>query len=203
MKKILLYILTVSFLYGCKTDNNYENNSELCALLNEMYQTDQSIRALPELTDSFFEILDSIRFANDLDRETYMKLGKEEQLAWGKIAREIADKRPKASEQTRDSLWKIQSQIDRKNTRTLIDITKNRGWVSKAELGCEEYISPVIIFRHAPKEFWPEIRQLIDKEFTENRMGEGDYSFIDNHIKGRPLDWNPNDKSDLKILEDQ
>ena len=185
------------------TENNYNNDAELCTLLNEMYQSDQSIRTLPELTDPFFEILDSIRFANDLHREAYMNLSKEEQLAWGKIAREIANKRPKASKQTRDSLWRIQSEIDRQNTKLLIDITKKRGWVSKAELGCEAYIAPVIIFRHAPREFWPEIRPLIEKEFAEKRMGEGDYGFIDNHIKGRPLDWNPNNKSEIKILEDK
>jgi len=47
----------------------------------------------------------------------------------------------------------------------------------------------VIIFRHAPEEYWKEIKPLIDKEFAEKRMGKGDYWFIDNHLNGRPLDF--------------
>ena len=94
-------------------------------------------------------------------------------------------------ERVKDSLWKIQNQIDKKNTELLIGITKKRGWVSKKELGCTEYISPVVIFRHSPKEFWEEIRPLIEKEYFEKRMTKGDYGFIDNHLKGRPpLDLN-------------
>ncbi len=88
-----------------------------------------------------------------------------------------------------DSLWKTQTEIDKKNTKLLIEITKKRGWVSKDGLGCIEYIAPVILFRHAPKEFWKEIKPLIDKEYAEKRMGQGDYWFIDNHLKGRPMDF--------------
>ena len=188
IKNILLGIMVSSTIFSCKTENNYENDAELCALLAEMFESDQSIRSLPELTDPFFEIFDSIRSANSLTREIYMKLSTDEQLSWGKIAREIAEKRPKGSKKVRDSLWKIQSEIDKKNTKLLIDITKERGWVSKDGLGCTEYIAPVLIFRHAPKEFWQEIKPLIDKEFAEKRMGIGDYKFIDNHLRGRPMD---------------
>jgi hypothetical protein len=46
----------------------------------------------------------------------------------------------------------------------------------------------MIIFRHAPKDFWNEIRPLIEKEFAEKRMGSGDYGLIDNHLRGRPMD---------------
>ena len=147
------------------------------------------------------EILDSIRTTNNLTREVYSNLSKEEQLNWGEIAREIAEERPKGSKKVRDSLWEIQSEIDKKNTKLLIDITKKRGWVSKKELGCTEYIAPVIIFRHAPKEFWDEIKPLIEKEYAEKRMESVDYGFIDNHLRGRPLDWNPSDKSEKTLIK--
>ncbi len=117
------------------------------------------------------------------------------------MAREIANKRQESPKKIRDSLWKIQSEIDKKNTKLLIDITKKRGWVSRQQLGCTEYISPMIIFRHAPEEFWEEIRPLIENEYAEKRMGSGDYGMIDNHIRGRPLDWNPNDKSEKLLIE--
>lgn len=147
MKNLLLIAIILFSILSCKKDNNYEIDSELCALLAEMLESDQGIRKLDSWTIS-------------------------------------------------DSLWKIQEEIDKNNTRLLIDITKKRGWVSKHELGCTEYIAPMIIFRHAPEEYWNEIRPLIEKEYAEKRMGRGDYGLIDNHIRGRPLDWYPDDKKE-------
>lgn len=201
MRNILLTLIISITILSCKKENNYENDAELCSILAEMIESDQRIRNLPELTDPFFEILDSIRTENNLTREVYTNLSKEEQLNWGKIAREIAEKRPKGAKKVRDSLWEIQSQIDNKNTKLLIDITKKRGWVSKDGLGCTEYISPMIIFRHAPEKFWKELKPLIDKEYNEKRMEKSTHGFIDNHLRGRPLDWNPNDKSEKKLIK--
>ena len=182
MRNILLTLIISITILSCKKENNYENDAELCSILAEMIESDQSIRNLPELTDPFFEILDSIRTVNSSISEVDSNLSKEEHPNWGKIAREIAEKRPKGSKRVRDSLWEIQSEIDKKNTKLLIDITKKRGWISKDGLGCTEYIAPVIIFRHAPEKYWEEIKLLIDKEYAEKRMGSGDYGFIDNHI---------------------
>tara|TARA_R110000744_G_scaffold224019_1_gene342655 strand:+ start:173 stop:310 length:138 start_codon:yes stop_codon:yes gene_type:complete len=39
--------------------------------------------------------------------------------------------------------------------------------VNKVDINCHENIAPVVICRHAPKELWPEIMKLIDKEFPE------------------------------------
>jgi len=187
MKNILLTFIISLTILSCKKENNFEDDKELCGILAEMIQSDQRIRNLPELTDPFFEILDSIRTANNLTQEVYSNLSNEEQLSWGKIAREIAEKRPKGSKKVRDSLWDIQEEIDKKNTKLLIEITKKRGWVSKDGLGCTEYISPMIIFRHAPEEFWEEIRPLIKREYEEGKMNSATYGFIENHLDGRPL----------------
>ena len=187
MRNILLILLISVSILSCKQANKYENDTQLCSILAKMIESDQRIRNLPELKDPFFAILDSIQAANNLTKEMYSNLSEEEQLNWGKIAREIAEKKPKGSKKVRDSLWKVQSRIDRKNTELLIEITRKRGWVSKKQLGCTEYISPMIIFRHAPKEFWEEIRPLIKKEYEEKRMESATYGFIENHINGRPL----------------
>ena len=90
------------------------------------------------------------------------------------------------SKRIKDSLWTIQTEIDKRNTSLLIEITQKRGWLSKQDLGCTEYIAPVVIFRHAPKKYWDEIKTLIDKEYKEGRMEGGDYMFIVNHLNGRP-----------------
>ncbi len=145
MRNILLILTILISILSCKKENNFENNSELCRLLEEMTKDDQRIRNLSELR--------------------------------------------KGTKKVKDSLWKIQNEIDNRNTELLIEITKKRGWVSKTKLGCSEYISPMLIFRHAPKKYWNEIKPIIDKEFTEKRMTKGDYWFIDNHLKGRPMNF--------------
>ena len=81
-----------------------------------------------------------------------------------------------------------QQKLDLDNTKILIEITKERGWPTKNNIGCEEYYSPVAIFRHAPEYYWKEISPLIEKEYQEKRMSEGDYKLILNHLEGRPLD---------------
>ena len=198
MKKILITFLISFIILSCRNENNFENDSELCLILAEMFKNDQSIRNSPEIADPFLEILDSIKTANNLTGENYTKLNKEEQLKWGKIAKKIAEKRPKISKNIKDSLWNIQRDIDRKNTELLIEITKKRGWVDKNELGCKEYFAPVIIFRHAPEEFWDEIKPLIEKEYAEKRMSKGDYWFIDNHLRGRPNDYQIEDVTKIE-----
>ena len=96
MKKILLIILMVFCFYCCKNETNYNNNSELCSLLAEMTENDQRIRKLPEMTDPFFKILDSIILANYTSKYEYADLPRDKKLEWGKIARKIADKKTKA-----------------------------------------------------------------------------------------------------------
>ena len=142
MKNLLLTLIITITVLSCKKENNYENNVELFTLLNEMIESDQNIKNLPELKNG--------------------------------------------SKRIKDSLWTIQTEIDKRNTSLLIEITQKRGWLSKQDLGCTEYIAPVVIFRHAPKKYWDEIKTLIDKEYKEGRMEGGDYMFIVNHLNGRP-----------------
>lgn len=89
---------------SCKKENTYENDAELCLILSEMFLNDQSIRNTPGIAGSFFEILDSIKTANNLTGEEYTELTKKEQLKWGKIAKEIAKKNPKYKKYKRFSL---------------------------------------------------------------------------------------------------
>ena len=139
------------------------------------------------MTDPFFGVLDSLKTANNISNKAYSNLSRETQLEWEKKARVIADKIPQMSQQKQDSLMQLQIEIDNTNTELLIDIIKERGWVYKNDLGCEEYVSAWLVFRHSQTQYWDEIRAVIEKEKTENRIGEGDYKMIDNHIKGRPM----------------
>jgi hypothetical protein len=140
MKKILILIITVVILSSCKAKKEYENKNDLCAILGKATANDQKFRGMPEMTDPFFKILDSISQAAGISKEEYNALSTEEQLDWGKKARKIADKIPK-NKKSQDSLMQLQTVLDNENTELLIDIVKKRGWVTKDSLGCDEYIS--------------------------------------------------------------
>ncbi len=186
MKKILLLLIISLLFFSCKSDNDYSNDAELCKIIRKMTKDDQKIRGMPKLSGTFFEILDSIRKANNLTKEIYIKLNEKEQLAWGKITRKIANKRPQKSKEELDSLWSIQTKLDNHNTELLINIVKKRGWVDKMSLNCTEYAATWVIFRHSQEKYWKEIRPLIEKAYREKKLGGMEYTMIDNQLKGRP-----------------
>ncbi|OSY87431.1 hypothetical protein WH52_11155 [Tenacibaculum holothuriorum] len=86
----------------------------------------------------------------------------------------------------KDSLWNIQKRKDKKNIEILIEIIKERGWIDKKELKCDKAVPPVLIFRHAPEEYFKQIEKIISIENEAGRMSNGDYMFVENHLKGRP-----------------
>ena len=186
MKNILITLIISITFFNCKKENNFENDTELCKILGKMTEDDQKIRGMPILSDPFFEIMDSIRTANKLTKEIYTNLSTKEQLEWGKVGRKIAEKIPKNSKKQIDSLWNIQTKLDNKNTKLLIEIVKKRGWVDKVSLNCEEYAAPWVIFRHSQEKYWNEIRPLIEKAYKEKKLGGMEYTMIDNQLKGRP-----------------
>jgi hypothetical protein len=187
MNKILTFCFSLIILSSCQEKNKYEDKDELCRILGEITSNDQKYRGLPEMTDPFFRVLDSLKDENNITKAQYGKLSTDKQLEWGKKARVISDKITQISKQKEDSLMTLQIEIDNKNTELLMDIIKEKGWVYKNELGCEEYVSAWIVFRHSQEKYWNQIREIIEKEKAEKRIGDGDYKMIDNHINGRPM----------------
>jgi len=187
MNKIITICLSLIILSSCQQKNKYEDKVELCKILGEIHINDQKYRGSEEMTDPFFRVLDSLQQVNNLPNSKYSKLTTAEQLEWGKKAREISDKLPQISKKQEDSLMKLQIELDNKNTELLIDIIKRKGWVYKNNIGCEEYFSAWLVFRHSQSQYWDEIRILIDNAKEKGTIGKKDYNMVDNHIKGRPM----------------
>ncbi len=187
MNKTFTFFLTLIILISCQKKKKYTDKENLCKILGEIHNNDQKYRGLPEMTDPFFRVLDSLQEANNISNADYRKLTTKEQLEWGKKAREISEKTPQMSEKKQDSLMQFQIILDNKNTELLIDIIKKKGWIYKNDIGCEEYFSAWLVFRHSQSQYWGEIRTIIDKEKAEDRIGKRDYKMVDNHIKGRPM----------------
>jgi len=189
MKTTQFYLIIVCsiFIFSCKKVADYPyntNKKEFCELLAKMYEDDQKYRLM--IGDPMAEVLDSLRTAEGFDLTSYAKLPRKEQLAYGKIARAIADKRPKRfTKKQEDSLMQLQITLDNSNTEKLIKITQEFVWPLKNRIGCTEYFAPAIIFRHAQPQYHKEINEVIDKALSEGTMGKSEYTFILNHINKR------------------
>ncbi|QNK78236.1 hypothetical protein H7F37_03900 [Winogradskyella sp. PAMC22761] len=186
MRKTISILIIPILLTSCIDKTKKLDKDELCEKLVDMSLSDQKYRGMREMSNPFFEILDSLRSANNLTLEDYGKLPKEKQLEYGAKAKSIADKKPKFPQSIKDSLMSLQIEVDNLNTEKLIEIIKINGWPIKNGFRCDEVIGPSIIFRHSQEKYWNEIQTLIDLEFKEKRMSKGEYNLIDNHLKGRP-----------------
>lgn len=90
------------------------------------------------------------------------------------------------SKNTKDSLSKLQFDLDNENTELMLEIIHQKGWPNADSLNCNEPPPTIIVFRHAPKEYFDTIQIIIDQELKKGTIDGLNHMFIDNHLKGRP-----------------
>ena len=88
------------------------------------------------------------------------------------------------SESQRDSIWKIQNEIDYNNTKRLIELTNLYGFISTDNYQNIE-VPVYYIFVHSPLEFKEEIQKIINQEKSYERISKSEYGIINWHINGR------------------
>lgn len=93
---------------------------------------------------------------------------------------------PLVSKGTKDSLGKLQSEIDHRNTALLIEIIDQKGWPQADSLNCEEPPPTILILRHAPTKYFDTIQSIIDAALVKGNIDGLNHMFIENHLKGRP-----------------
>ncbi len=186
--KCIVFVLLATFtIHGVFVINSINKDETLCEILYKMSLDDQKFRgAKGSITNSFNSVLDSLILKNGLTKESYLLLPDTEQFPLKKQAFEVARRLQRSPMQQNDSLRILQNELDAINTRTLIKITKEHGWLTAQKLSCNQKFKTVLIFRHAPKKYWKEIRELIELERKEKRMSGYEHYVIDNHLKGRP-----------------
>ncbi|WP_375325428.1 hypothetical protein [Flagellimonas sp. GZD32] len=163
----------------------------LCARLQQMVELDQKYRGTNDSILKRYNLaLDSILKAKGLTYKEFNAMPALEQGKLKSLAFKIGGKNMQPI-MANDSLANIQHQLDHQNTIAIIELVNEHGWLTDKNLGCSQKIRPVLIFRHAPKKYWPQIRELIEKEREAQRIPPYEYYVIDNHLKGRP----PLDKS--------
>ena len=83
----------------------------------------------------------------------------------------------------RDSVWKLQTPIDKKNTERLIAITRKYGFPNIERLGAP--VAAWLIFQHTPDEYRKEVSKLLAKEDKAGRMPDIEYLMLKWHLGGR------------------
>ncbi|MDF0706457.1 MAG: hypothetical protein VX772_02605 [Bacteroidota bacterium] len=131
-------------------------------------------------------VLDSLIKAKGYTKQTFellpeLEQGKLKHLAFKLLSRHLT---PKMAEHK--SYAKKQKRIDAANTKKLIEIVLEHGWVTKNSLDCKGKFTTALIFRHAPEKYRTQVRNLIEREKEAQRISAYEYYIIDNHLKGRP-----------------
>ncbi|MDT0622957.1 hypothetical protein [Croceitalea vernalis] len=148
---------------------------------------DQKYRgASGNITETFSDVLDSLILSKRITKDYFLSLPEQQQGELKQKALKLASEKLKPLMEQNDSLRALQNCIDANNTKMLIEITKKHGWLTASGLECKEKFKTVLIFRHAPKKYWNEVRAIIEKERTAKRLTGYEYYVIDNHLKGRP-----------------
>lgn len=85
--------------------------------------------------------------------------------------------------QKRDSIWDIINRIDMANTQRLIEITENYGFPNVDRLDAP--IPVWLIFQHAPKEYFDQLKILLKGEYEAGRIPSLEYQMISWHLGHR------------------
>ena len=169
-KKFTILLLVLTCLFSCK--NKYDLSTSEIELLtnevNEMYERDQGIRNELTKLDSFYGV----------DRKTngYFLSTKDKKDL---LKEEYAEYNYK-----RDSIWEAIHPIDDANTKQLISLTKKYGFPSRERLKVKK-AKAYFILVHSDRQYFDEIRSLIEQEYEAKRISEYERAYIFWHLDGR------------------
>lgn len=170
IKQFTTVFLIIICTFSCK--NKYDlSTSEIEFLIketDEMHESDQGIR-------HEFTKLD-VDYGVDRESNGSFLSFKDKKEILGK---EYAEYRRKG-----DSLRDVMHSIDEVNTKKLLALTKKYGFPSKERLGTYK-ASAYFIFVHSDRQYFDEIRTLINQEYEEKRISEYERAYIFWHLDGR------------------
>lgn len=87
------------------------------------------------------------------------------------------------SKRERDSLWKLQHQIDERNIKRLMEIVEEHGYVDAGNSNSKAAV--YIMFMHTPNQYKKEALKIIEKERKKRNIDKTSYDLISWHLKGR------------------
>ncbi|CAM1370932.1 hypothetical protein [Tenacibaculum xiamenense] len=171
LPNITIFIFIVFILFSCGTVKTLTTKDKtwLNRVIDSMYALDQKHRHNLIAVDSNFKV------------DTKNNGGKFLTL---KAKKEKLGKNFKKYQKSKDSVNNIIAKTDDSNTKLLLKLTEKYGFPSRNRL--EVYrASAYSIFVHSPKKYYDTIKEVITKEFKENRISEYEKAYIFWHINGR------------------
>jgi tRNA(Leu) C34 or U34 (ribose-2'-O)-methylase TrmL len=171
MKTFLVLLCFLALMVSCKAGSNIYDLS----IQDKMY--------LNSVVDSIYELDQSSRYGFDkIDSLYRMEKGFMMKRAFGgkeKLGDEFENYNRKI-----DSIWDYLKIIDDSNTRELIAITKKYGFPNNKRLDVNKS-KAYFIFVHSPRNYFDEIRTLINREYENGRISEYEKGYIFWHLDGR------------------
>ncbi|THD67430.1 hypothetical protein E7Z59_07140 [Robertkochia marina] len=192
MKNIVFIFIFLTISNKSALAQDLKEQPISCQMLKEMYLEDQKYRGAKldggSPAEVYNRILDSLKKEQESKKNSANLSNKQNDslklLAYTLFKREI---KPRYILESNDSIRQLQIEIDIKNTTKLLKIIGEYGWPKLDDYNCKsEVIKITTMFRHAPPNYFNQIRDLIENEKSLNRIPESAYLAIDDHLKGRP-----------------
>ncbi|MEB8346889.1 hypothetical protein OO010_12575 [Flavobacteriaceae bacterium KMM 6898] len=95
---------------------------------------------------------------------------------------ELKENASKVDSSLIDSLLSQQKTMDTLNTVKLLEISKRFGFPNTTRF---KGIPAFLIFQHSPTQYFPEINELIEREYNAERLPPMEYEMIKWHLNGR------------------
>ena len=210
LKNIVL-LLALLIVCSCSKDFYFKRDAKpLAQNLYQMGQTDQMVRNQKKYFDYYYGIddlfykVDSLTWlGNERILDSFLLKQKSRRI----ITRNLNELKAESYNRLATRNAVAMEYIDSISTSELIRITKKYGFPSydrlKAELDGKVdkklISSPHIVFVHSSRQFFPEVRSLVIKEYLKGRMNKNVCSHIFWHLNGREGHPFPEDFSHCKV----
>ena len=175
--KVLIYMIVLFFSLASCRSKPYTKPT--CTEIEAIMESDQQYRS-DYRTSAFFTVADSLARAKYGDKMIPDDVGE-----FMKEAHDITQGRP-ASDfidvSVADSLWALQSIIDKQNIERLLEIFEHSTRAELKELECLKNQS-LLPFVHATEPFYASVRKCIDKH--KDFIGFNRYRHIRWNLDGR------------------
>lgn len=181
---LLVSIVVILSIFSCQQEKESEKIHLTCDLVEEMLESDQYYRKTKKLYPPYTYMLDSLLVAAGYSGWSDLKnFDIKEQEAYREKAQRLADNIDPAYMTRRDSLFKLQIEIDTKNTKKLMQIVEDTGYPALDTMAYDCAYRSFMVFLHTPEELLDEVRVLVEK--GQEHIGEGQYNHLMWHLKGR------------------
>ena len=181
---LVILVILSSIYYSCKEQAKTPQLELSCESIVNLMERDQKIRSM-KLMNPFFANVDSLMkqmgYEGGLDNLSYLN-DEERDSIWSLAKAEI---KPLTERQKlkKDSLWKVQRNIDSLNTLEVIRQIQTFGIDSVNRIDATCGHNSLVVFVHSPPGLFSEVETIVNQ--NAEKIGENRMRHIGWHLNGR------------------